>query len=72
MQRDRLGHRQISEPAITRSACRSACNIRSDATSMKVYGPDYEEVFRTGAAPVSRKSKGAKPGDLSIEQPTKF
>jgi hypothetical protein len=46
--------------------------IRSDATSMTVYGPDYKEVFRTGAALVSKKSKGAKPADLPNEQPTKF
>ena len=44
----------------------------ADAGGLISYGPDFPAIFRRVAEYVDRISRGTKPADLPVEQPTKF
>ncbi len=44
----------------------------AEAGGLVAYGPNFYELYRRAAAYADRILRGAKPGDLPIEQPTIF
>ena len=43
-----------------------------EAGGLMSYGPNFPELYRRAADFVDRILRGAKPGDIPVEQPTKF
>ena len=65
--------RQIAELAAkNRLASISAVREYAEAGGLMSYGSNVADNFRRMATYVDKIFKGAKPGDLSVEQPTLF
>jgi putative ABC transport system substrate-binding protein len=43
-----------------------------EAAGLMSYGPNFPDLFRRAADYVDRILRGAKPGEIPVEQPTKF
>ncbi len=66
------GDRIIALAARSRLPTMYGMTELAKAGGLMGYGVNFPEMYRHGASFVDRILKGAKPGDLPIEQPTKF
>jgi len=69
-----LGSRSQVAVLAARSRLPAVYGVRefAEAGGLRSYGPNIADQFRRAAIYVDKILKGAKPGDLPIEQPTKF
>ena len=64
--------RLVDAMAASRLPAVYAARVYVEAGGLMSYGPNLPDVWRRAAAYVDKILKGAKPGDLPVEQPTTF
>ena len=69
---DRQAGRVATLAAKERLPAMYGLRLYVDAGGLMSYGPDLVKNWRRAAIFVDKILKGAKPGDLPVEQPTKF
>jgi putative ABC transport system substrate-binding protein len=62
----------VKEAAMSRLPAIYARSVFAETGGLISYGPDYKDMHRHAAIFVDKVLRGAKPGDLPIEQPTKY
>lgn len=64
--------RVVSLVLDTKLPASSSISETARAGALMAYGPDYPDLFRRAAEVADKIMRGAKPGDIPVEQPTKF
>jgi putative tryptophan/tyrosine transport system substrate-binding protein len=64
--------RVVSLVLDTKLPTSSSISETARAGALMAYGPDYPDLFRRAAEVADKIMRGAKPGDIPVEQPTKF
>jgi putative ABC transport system substrate-binding protein len=69
-----INHRAMLQKLASKARLPTMYTARQyvDEGGLMSYGPNFGDLFRRSAGYVDKILKGAKPGDLPIEQPTKF
>ena len=65
--------RRVADLAVERKVLTIGTNrVSVESGYLMAYGANFPELYRRAATYVDKILKGAKPGDLPVEQPTKF
>jgi putative ABC transport system substrate-binding protein len=64
--------RLVDAVAASRLPAIYPARVYVEAGGLMSYGPNLPDLWRRAAAYVDKILKGAKPGDLPVEQPSKF
>ena len=62
----------VSLVLATKLPTTSSITETARAGALMAYGPDYPDLFRRAAEVADKIMRGVNPGDIPVEQPTKF
>jgi ABC-type uncharacterized transport system substrate-binding protein len=69
-----INHRKRLVDLVATNGLPAVYHVREyvDAGGLMSYGPNFADLFRLAATHVDKILRGTKPGDLPVEQPTRF